>query len=235
MPSMPAISAIIPSFNSGRLILSSIGSVLGQSHVPGEIIVVDGSGSLETEELVRSFGGLVRYIRSSGKSPSADRNTGILAATGDYLTFLDADDLWDPRKTARQLAAITSNAGARMAVCHVETLWEADLAAEAAHFQEHPRTQTVPGYCTPALMAERRLFEEIGLLNETLWYSDAFEWFMRGEQLGLAPLLLPQALLFHRQRDDGNLTRRGRDASIAEYSMLLHHRIRRSKAQAIPA
>jgi hypothetical protein len=102
---MTRLSAIVPTFNAGRFLGEAIASIRGQSRPPDEIIIVDDGSTDGTAELARSFGGAVRYLKTDNIGPAATRNHGIRAATGDYVSFLDADDLWLPAKQELQLAA----------------------------------------------------------------------------------------------------------------------------------
>jgi hypothetical protein len=88
----------------------------------------------------------------------------------------------------------------------------------------------VPGYATPTLLARRSTFDRIGLLDESRWFSDATEWFMRALDAGLAVELLPEPLV-ERHVHSSNLTRRRADESADEFLDLVRARIsvRRSR------
>ncbi len=96
------ITAVIPAFNGAAHIRRAIDSVLAQTRPADEIIVVDDGSTDSTAELVRAYGDQVRLIEQSNGGASAARNTGILAATGDWIAFLDADDEWLPNRLAVQ-------------------------------------------------------------------------------------------------------------------------------------
>jgi glycosyltransferase involved in cell wall biosynthesis len=99
-PMRPRISVIVPTYNRAHLIEKTLLSILNQTHKPNEIIVVDDCSSDQTAEVLAPHiqSGSVRYIRHErNKERAATRNTGMAAATGDLLTFLDSDDLMYPR------------------------------------------------------------------------------------------------------------------------------------------
>ncbi|MCK6482895.1 MAG: glycosyltransferase [Phycisphaerae bacterium] len=98
------VSVIIPSFNSRDVLPDAINSALAQTVAPLEVIVVDDGSTDDTAEVVARFGSRVRYLRRENGGPAAARNTGIAAAHGEWLAFLDADDVWLPDKLAAQLA-----------------------------------------------------------------------------------------------------------------------------------
>lgn len=99
------VSTIIPAFNAARFIHETIESALAQTHRDHEIIVVDDGSTDETVVIVRSYAPRVRLLCRHNGGPAAARNAGAKAATGEWLAFLDADDLWTPDKLALQLAA----------------------------------------------------------------------------------------------------------------------------------
>lgn len=94
-------SVVIPSYNGSATIAASIRSALEQSHPPYEVIVVDDCSTDNTSDIIKSFGGnvkLVQLIQNNG--PSVARNKGMDIASGDYIAFLDHDDIWHKDKLA---------------------------------------------------------------------------------------------------------------------------------------
>jgi glycosyltransferase involved in cell wall biosynthesis len=101
--SSPAVSVIIPAYNSVPWVAETLDSVLAQTFKDFEVIVVDDGSTDETPAVVAGYGSRVRYLRQEhGGQPSA-RNAGIRAACGAYIAFLDADDLWLPEKLQLQM------------------------------------------------------------------------------------------------------------------------------------
>ncbi len=106
----PSISAVIPAYNSEKFIGDAIQSVLGQTYEIAEIIVVDDGSSDRTAEVAAAFP-RTRVIRRQNGGPGAARNTGIRAATSEWIALLDSDDVWIPRKTEIQVRSIASDVG----------------------------------------------------------------------------------------------------------------------------
>jgi len=107
------VSVVIPAFNAGRFIKRTIESVLSQTYRDFEIIVVDDGSTDNTAEVVRSYGPKVRYIYQENAGDGPSRNTGISAAKGDWIAFLDHDDEWLPEKLEFQMALLEENPGLR--------------------------------------------------------------------------------------------------------------------------
>ncbi len=101
---MPKVSIIIPAFNADNFIAETIESVLAQTYLSYEIIVVDDGSQDNTMDVVWPYRDMVNYIRQENGGPSRARNRGIHEATGEYVAFLDADDLWMAHKLEKQVA-----------------------------------------------------------------------------------------------------------------------------------
>ena len=101
----PVVSVIIPTYNRAHLIGRAIRSVLDQTYQDWELIVVDDASTDDIPGIVKGFtDGRVKYIRhDENKGAAAARNTGIQAARGAYIAFLDSDDEWLPEKLERQV------------------------------------------------------------------------------------------------------------------------------------
>ena len=107
--SEPLVSVVIPTHKRPQLLQRALRSVIRQSYENLEIIVVDDGVSDEAEQVVAEFGDYrIRYLRHDrNRGGAAARNTGIRAATGKYIAFLDDDDEWEPEKIRAQLAALS--------------------------------------------------------------------------------------------------------------------------------
>lgn len=103
----PTVSVIIPTYNRAHLVGRAIQSGLNQTYQDFEIIVVDDGSTDNTEEVVKSFNDpRIRYImHEKNRGGSAARNTGVRAARGKYIAFLDSDDEWLPHKLWKQVEA----------------------------------------------------------------------------------------------------------------------------------
>ena len=87
------ISCIVPVYNGERYLSEALESIFAQSYRPLEVIVVDDGSTDNTPQVVARFKNCIRYLEQSNRGPSATRNLGVSAARGDFVAFLDPDDL----------------------------------------------------------------------------------------------------------------------------------------------
>ncbi|HKZ63072.1 MAG TPA: glycosyltransferase [Thermoplasmata archaeon] len=104
----PYVSAIIPVYNQERYLGSAIDSVLGQSFRDTEVLVVDDGSTDRTPEIIAAYGSRVRRFRKPNGGGASALNLGIREARGTWIAWLSSDDLWEPTKLERQVAAVRS-------------------------------------------------------------------------------------------------------------------------------
>ena len=100
---MNRVSVVIPAYNCGPWVAEAVASALAQTHPPAEILVVDDGSTDDTAAHLAAFGSAIRVLRQANGGAAAARNAGVAAAAGSFIAFLDADDVWHPRKLERQL------------------------------------------------------------------------------------------------------------------------------------
>jgi len=113
---MPTVSVVIPTYNSAEYLAEAIESVLRQTFVDFEVVVVDDGSRDGTKDIVRRYPSRVRYLFQENKGVASARNWGIKESRGRYVSFLDADDVWLERKLERQMEELARHPGC--GVCH---------------------------------------------------------------------------------------------------------------------
>jgi glycosyltransferase involved in cell wall biosynthesis len=183
---MKTISVIIPTYNYARFLREAIDSALAQTHAPLEVIVVDDGSTDETAQVLAEYGAKIRPLWQENQGVAAARNTGLAAARGEYVTFLDSDDVWKPRKLERQIARFDADPALGLVHCGVETFdrdgrtltthlggMEGWVAADLLRLN---REVIIAG---SNIMVPRRVAEEIGGFDVRLPPSEDWDFYYR--------------------------------------------------------
>lgn len=102
-PVNPTVSVVIVTYNKADTLPAAINSVLAQTYLDREILVVDDGSSDDTSELVKAYGDTIRYLPKKNGGTGSARNLGIARSRGRFVAFLDGDDLWLPDKLQLQM------------------------------------------------------------------------------------------------------------------------------------
>lgn len=202
----PLITCIVPVYNGERYLGEALDSILAQTYRSLEIIVVDDGSTDRTPGVAARYGDRVRYVRQENGGPAAARNRGIDEARGNFLAFLDADDLWHNRKLALQTERFRARPGLGICLAHFKNFWAPELREEAKKFRSHPLAQPTPGYFSSSLIARRAVFDAVGRFDERLFIGENTDWFLRARDRQIVMELLPDVLIFRRLHRD-NTTR----------------------------
>ncbi len=224
----PLVSILVPSHNSARWLPATLGSALAQTHPACEIIVVDDGSTDESAAVAESFSDRgVRVVRQPQHGAAGARNAALREARGEFVQFLDADDLLAPEKIARQLTALSAAPGGMLA----SGPW-GSFAGEAAQAEFRPEavwadlapvdwlaTSWSGGGMFPPVvwLVPRALAESAGPWNETLSLDDDGEYFTRVLLRSRGVRFVPGARSFYR-RHDGSRVSAGRGRRAAESS-----------------
>ena len=178
------VSVVIPTFNRGHTLNRAIDSVLGQTLLPSEIIVIDDGSTDGTEELISKEYSSVSYIKTDNRGVSAARNLGMKAAKSDWFAFLDSDDQWLPHKLEKQFECMSCSGDFRLV--HCDELW----IRKGKRVNPKAKHQKQGGYifeqclsmCAispSASLVHRTLFDELGCFDETLQACEDYDLWLR--------------------------------------------------------
>ena len=201
MTILPTISVIIPCFNAERYIAATIRSALAQDWPNLEIVVVDDGSSDGSAELVRNAFPGVTLLRQANQGVAAARNHGIAHAKGDWIAFLDADDIWLPGKLHAQWSVLRVTPGARMSYTawqvwtSIEPTPSSDyLAALRRQSGDIDRWSGATGWVYPQLLidcvvwtstvlAHRSVFAEVGRFDPALRIGEDYDLWLRASRV----------------------------------------------------
>lgn len=225
----PLVTAAIPVRDGEAYLAEAIGSVLAQSRPCDQVIVVDNGSSDRSAEIAAGFGPVVEVVTEPQPGIGAARNAALRAARGDYLAFLDADDLWEPEKTALQLAAFEAEPQLQLVFGHMRQFVSRDLAEEESEGIRVPAVSQ-PGRHVGAMLARRAAIEAIGPWPEDLRVSDGLAFLLRVRELGLEQAMLAETVTLRRVHG-GNHSIHNRDER-SEFTRLLKRSLDRRRRAA---
>ncbi len=228
----PLISCVVPTYNSERYLKEALESIFAQTYRPFEIIIADDGSTDNTESLAISYGDQIRFVKQKTSGPAATRNLGLNVARGEFVAFLDADDLWHPEKLFRQMSFFRKLPEPDLCLTHAQLFWTHTLREEKIQYRDHPRSQPIPGYSTTTLLVRRNIFDRIGLFNTQYWFGDATDWLSRAIEQELIIEVLPDVLTYHRMHES-NLTRRRSESSRGEFLNIVKASLDRRRKQSI--
>ncbi len=200
------VSCIVPVFNGEPYIAETIESILGQTRAPLEIIVVDDGSTDGTREALGPFGDRIRLLTQENQGPSAARNHGLEESRGEFIAFLDADDLWIAQKLELQLERMAARPELDLCSGHIKSFWIPELDHERRQLENHPYYQSRALLSPCTILTRRDVFERVGRFDPDLRNGEDTDWFMRAMKLGIVIETLP-TLLVHRRHHLTNLTR----------------------------
>jgi glycosyltransferase involved in cell wall biosynthesis len=188
----PLVSVVVPVYNRARLIGRAVGSIAAQTYRNSEIIVVDDASTDDLAGVLSRIAHprLHHIVHSNNRGAAAARNTGVAAANGEYIAFLDSDDLWYPEKLATQVAAMRGQppavAGTVCAYDCVKTGHPARRIVPDWTPLTFARTQLLGCICGPGttLLCRRHIFAEIGAYDEELRRLEDWDWLLRLAERG---------------------------------------------------
>ena len=213
----PSVSVIIPVYNGERFVAEAIQSVLAQTLLPAEIVVVDDGSTDSTPQivadLVASSPVPICYVYQANQGPAAARNRGLRIAKGVIIAFLDADDLWSPDKLQQQVAYLQAHEEVAFVICHMEVFLEPGAARpngrSRAYYDQQP-----PAMLPSALLVRKQAFDVVGEFDPTYFIGEDTDWFFRARHAGMAIGVLPGVYL-KRRLHQANLSRSSRASGQA--------------------
>ena len=109
MINQPLVSVVIPFYSGIEWLFEAIESVLAQTYENIEIIIINDGSPEDLSEFVKEYNDKIRYVHQENRGAAAARNVGINLSKGEYIAFLDADDIWMPNKLKEQIYLMIKN------------------------------------------------------------------------------------------------------------------------------
>jgi glycosyltransferase involved in cell wall biosynthesis len=229
VPERITVSVIVPVFDTERYLAAALDSIVAQTRRADEVIVVDDGSTDASVTIADDYASRhseLRVLRQANAGPAAARNSGIEAATGEFLAFHDADDEMMPDRLAVQLECFDRRTDLEVVVGSEETMIEPDTAPGA-----EAMTRALPGWRgheralhLMSMMARVTVFDRIGRFDPSYRMAEDAEWFARAFAAQASILFIDDVVT--RRRIHSTNASHHRDASRAALFRMLRERRR---------
>lgn len=211
------ISVVIPAYNAEATLAETLASVLAQTRLPDEIIVVDDGSTDRTAEIAEAASSRIQVVCQINLGAAAALNTGLKLAIGDQVAFIDADDLWTHDKLATQMRVLAECPDFDGVGGHMSKFLCPTNDAEINKRYRLPKAPE-PFWAAGTVLLRRRCFERCGGFAEPLRAGFFIDWYDRAREVGLVFAMLPHVVLRRRVRP-GSLSHRSRTRDVAMVEM----------------
>jgi glycosyltransferase involved in cell wall biosynthesis len=240
--SIALVSVVLPTFNRLRFLRPAIESVYAQTFIDWELVIADDGSDLETRQYLQCLADdprvKVLWLAHTGR-PAIVRNAALSGASGEYVAFLDSDDLWAPRKLERQIEALRARVNCRWsytAFLRVDASGQAlpeEVQRPWVPYEGDIFEQVVTARAsirTPSVVATRQLLEQAGGFDEAMLSAEDYDLWLR-LALYSEVVIVDEPLVYVRYHDE-NHTREwqsafaGRDRLLSRRQQLVDSRRR---------
>jgi glycosyltransferase involved in cell wall biosynthesis len=229
----PVATCIIAVCNGEAYLHEAIDSLLAQSYPHVEIVVVDDGSTDGTPEVIARYGNRIRSLRQENLGVSTARNRGVAISTGQYLCFLDADDIYEPRKMALQAAALEGDPSLDLCDCFSSFFWTPEMPIEQREKDlrhDDPFWQNSLAAHISSWFFRRALWDRVGGFAPQLRYAEDQDWLSRARDLPIRRHTLPDVLSFRRMHTS-NVTLRHRAVQDSDMADMLKSHLLRVRAR----
>lgn len=194
----PLVSVIVPVYNGARFLAQSLDSALAQDYPRLEVVVVDDGSTDDTPGVLASYGERIRAIRQPNQGAAAARNTALKASRGEYIAFLDADDLWAPHKLSIQVGHLQAHPQVDLVYSDWKVVESSAAAAEAsaamASASSHVVDEAASGWLyntllmdcvlhTTTVVMRRKLLDSVGYFDPELRRGQDYDYWLRASRV----------------------------------------------------
>jgi glycosyltransferase involved in cell wall biosynthesis len=184
MTSLPKVSVIVPTYNRASWLEETLRSVVSQTFKDFELIVIDDGSIDNTSQIMQSFPDAQYFNMEKNSGVSRARNLGLDHAKGEFICFLDSDDLWDERKLEVQLHWMENNIDSQ--VCYTNEIWIRNGVRVNPMNKHRKYTGDIFRYCLAlcivspsSVMLRKELFDKVGNFDESLPACEDYDLWLR--------------------------------------------------------
>ena len=172
----PKVSIIVPCYGVEQYLDECMDTLVNQTLREIEIILVDDGSTDNTKEIVEMYEG-IHYIYQEHAGISKARNTAVKVARGKWIATLDSDDLWQERKLQKQVNYLRTHPDCRIIYTAVRNF--TDVPEHSLNERQRELFHTFISWYLPSALIDAKLFDEIGMFDESLACGEDTDWNLR--------------------------------------------------------
>lgn len=203
MVNRPRVSVIMPVYNGERFVGEALESIRRQNYEPLEIIIVDDGSTDKSAEIVAGYGSWIHYVHQENAGPAAARNRGLELAQGEFITFLDVDDLWPDGKLTLQIERLIHDRDLDIVLGRIQYVELPGAARREISFESQDNTLT--GILLGCGVYRKSVFKKVGKFDESFRLGEDQDWFLRAREAKIPMVILKETTLIYRIHNS-NLT-----------------------------
>ena len=229
----PLLSVIMPVYNGEAFLAEAIRHVLTQRYQPLELIVVDDGSTDGTANIAAAFADDIRYVRQPNQGPAAARNQGIATARGEFLAFLDVDDLWADDALHRLMDHLQAHPETGIAQGLIQQMHLDRYVQDGQPRIFTPIFKPYQFINIGSAVYRKTVFDTVGLFDRELRDNEDTDWFIRAWEHNIAKAVLPEVVMFYRKHNH-NMTLEQRDLVHFGLLKIYKRRVERAQSRSTP-
>jgi glycosyltransferase involved in cell wall biosynthesis len=193
----PLVSVIIPIHNGAHFVGEALESVLGQDYAPIEIIAVDDGSTDTSSVIVKQFGSRIHYCYQENSGTAVARNKGVALSHGEFLAFLDQDDVWHHGKLTAQIHAFAQDINLDAVFGYTQQFQGIEMAVPIEQAIPHS-LKAIPGISSSGLLLKRKTFDQVGPFDSQWVLGEWADWYLRAVDSGLQMKVIEAIVTYRR-------------------------------------
>ena len=179
------VSVILPVFNAEKYVEEAIKSVLCQTYQDIELICVNDKSTDNSLSLLESFGNKIIFTNNENNCGTAEsRNKGLRLARGEFLAFIDNDDIWESNKLELQMNHFDNNPDVDICFSYMKSFLSPELSGNVMNLRFCP-PDPIPGYIPSTIMVKKTAFEKVGYFDSRWENGESIDWLFKAKEAGL--------------------------------------------------
>ena len=196
----PSVTAILALYNGATYLREALDSILAQNYPKLDIIAIDDGSTDATAETLQTYA-QINYHYQENAGVAAARNRAVEIASGEWLAFLDQDDVWLPNKLEQQINFVEPNPQLEIVLGQQSVFLDNEIE-KPGWIKEQHIDEDHTGYHLGTALIRRSVFEKVGFFDPQYRLSSDSDWFFRAKELGIQTETFPGVVLRKRVHDE---------------------------------